>query len=141
LAKIGLAAELAKQAAQAAREEMAASEPQAKAATKPAAAGWSVPVLPVDFQLDAALTRATKQVASHYRNVLATEGLDVGIEPAETKAAATNGADLPQAAAPLQASLREQQTGRLVRSYTAPALLSLFATQQQSNGLVVDGQV
>lgn len=140
MAKIGLAAELAKQAAQAAREEMAASEPQAKA-SKPTAAGWSVPVLPMDFQLDAALNRATQQVASHYRNVLATEGLEVGIEPAETGPKSANGADLPQPGVPLQASLREQQTGRLVRSYTAPALLSLFATQQQSNGLVVDGQV
>lgn len=139
MAKIGLAAELAKQAAQAAREEMAAKD--GPAGTPAAAPGWKVPVLPMDFQLDAALTRATRQVASHYRTVLAQEGLDVGIEAAESADASQNGAELPQAGPPLQAALREQQTGRLVRAYTAPALLSLFATQQQSNGLVVDGQV
>jgi hypothetical protein len=40
-----------------------------------------------------------------------------------------------------QAVLREKVTGRLVREYTTPALLSLFATQQQATGVVVDGQV
>lgn len=141
MAKIGLAAELAKQAAQAAREEISAQETKATEPAKGAPKPWTVPNLPIDFQLEEALTRATRQVANHYRSVLAQEGLDVGIEAAGLPENGQDGADLPQSDLPLQAALREQQTGRLVRAYTAPALLSLFASQQQSNGLVVDGQV
>lgn len=140
MAKIGLAAELAKQAAQAAREEIAAASGTPVAAK--AAVGWSVPVLAQDFQLDPALGRATQQVMGYYRQVLATEGLHVELGRPETK---------PSGAAPvagerqemphLQALLREQGTGRVVRAYTTPALLAMFATQQQVNGVVVDGQV
>ena len=143
MAKIGLAAELAKQAAQAAREEMvAASSGPTK---KVVATGWTVPLLPHDFMLDAAMQRATMQVTGHYRQVLAPQGLQVELEEADTGGPTLNGS---QHVAPerhpevsFHANLREQGTGRLVKAYTAPALLTLFATQQQATGVVVDGQV
>jgi hypothetical protein len=135
LAKIGLAAELAKQAAQAAREEVAASEAVTSGKTAPAK-GWTVPVLPDKFMLDTAMQKATSQVAGHYRNVLAPQGLIVSLEDVAGEA------QMPaQNTVNVQASLREQGTGRLVKAYTPTALLTLFATQQQATGVVVDGQV
>lgn len=138
MAKIGLAAELAKQAAQAAREEVAAlggGEDMTPAAAKTAL--WKVPVLPDAFGLDEAMERATQRVAGHYRQALAPQGVDVGLEVMD----ATSEASLPQEVPHLQASLREQVSGRLIRAYTTPALLTMFATQQQATGIVVDGQV
>lgn len=141
MAKVGLAAELAKQAAQAAREEMAAAQATETGAAKPAkAAPWTVPVLAHGFTLDNALQNATHKVTSHYRTVLAPQGLMVDLEAAPASEAADVAA-VRQADLPLQASLREQQSGRLVKAYTTPALLTLFATQQQATGVVVDGQV
>lgn len=140
MAKIGLAAELAKQAAQAAREEVAAANGEpAKAAAKP---GWTVPKLAHNFALDTAMQRATQQVTGHYRNVLAPQGLNVTLEKTPQPAEMTENVAAGRQPAPdLQASLREQGTGRLVKAYTAPALLTMFATQQQVTGVVVDGQV
>lgn len=135
MAKIGLAAELAKQAAQAAREEMGVAS-SAKAKPKPSA--WQVPQLAQDFMLDTAMQKATLKVTGHYRAVLAPQGLEVALEQTLPSDAA---ADMPQPANELQANLREQGSGRLVKAYTAPALLTLFATQQQATGVVVDGQV
>lgn len=143
-AQVGLAAQLAKQAAQAARDEVAAATgeaPKKAAITK----GWTVPVLPHNFILDNAMERATLKVTGHYRTVLAPQGLRVDLEPAETAVevggvAAGRHPD-EQMQPNLQASLREQGTGRLVKAYTPPALLTLFATQQQATGVVVDGQV
>lgn len=141
MANIGLAAQLAKQAAQAARDEVAAasgsSTPQA-----PAKAAWTVPVLAHNFALDDAVQRAARQVTGHYRHVLAPQGLEVSLERGETPAEATgNVAETRQDAPQIQASLREQGTGRLVKAYTTPAFLTMFATQQQATGVVVDGQV
>jgi hypothetical protein len=144
VAKIGLAAELAKQAAQAAREEMAAAHaedvaPARGAKPKP----WTVPVLAHGFTLDTALESAAMKVTSHYRTVLAPQGLMVDLEQAApaTDSETADVAPVRQAEPQLQASLREQQSGRLVKAYTAPALLALFAVQQQATGVVVDGQV
>lgn len=137
MAKIGLAAELAKQAAQAAREEVAAAE-AATSGKVPVVAkkGWTVPVLSDKFLLDTALENATSKIAGHYRGLLAPQGLVVALEDV----AATP--QMPeQSVASVQASLREQGTGRLVKAYTPTALLTLFATQQQATGVVVDGQV
>ena len=138
MAKIGLAAELAKQAAQAAREEVAALGGGGDTPPTAAKTGqWKVPVLPEAFGLDEAVERATLRVAGHYRQALAPQGVDVGLERAD----ATAEAALPQEMPHLQASLREQVSGRLIRAYTTPALLTMFATQQQATGIVVDGQV
>lgn len=140
MAKIGLAAELAKQAAQAAREEVMAAE----ASTKPKASApkaWTVPQLATDFVLDDAMTRATQRVSGHYRQVLAPQGLMVDLQHAETAAAPEDVAGGRQQGGEIQANLREQDSGRLVKAYTAPALLALFAVQQQATGIVVDGQV
>lgn len=144
MAKIGLAAQLAKQAAQAAREEVAAANGEATSA-KPAGKAWTVPRLAPDFALDHAVRKATLQVTGHYRAVLAPQGLRVDLEHGSTgdadgtasKAVAEERHPLP----PIRANLREQETGRLVKAYTTPALLTLFATQQQATGVVVDGQV
>ncbi len=137
MAKIGLAAELAKQAAQAAREEVAALSGDAPA---PAAAkGWQVPTLAQDFGLDQAVQLAVLRVAGHYQKALAPQGLQVQME--EQGGAANAAAELPQQVPTMQALLREEGSGRLVKAYTTPALLTMFATQQQATGVVVDGQV
>lgn len=144
MAKVGLAAELAKQAAQAAREEMAAAhaEETAPAAKAAPAKPWTVPVLAPRFQLDDAMQNATLKVTNHYRTVLAPQGLMVDLETADVAGSVPSDvAPVRQPEPQLQANLREQQSGRLVKAYTAPALLTLFATQQQATGVVVDGQV
>lgn len=136
MAKIGLAAELAKQAAQAAREEVAALSGEAPvAASSPQR--WTVPVLQQNFGLDEAVERATLRVAGHYRQALAPQGVDVGLE----QVTADGATELPQVVDSLQASLREQVSGRLIKAYTTPALLTMFAAQQHATGIVVDGQV
>lgn len=141
MAKIGLAAELAKQAAQAAREEVAALSGEAPVkASAPAAGQWKVPVLAEGFLLDEAMERATLRVAGHYRQALAPQGVDVGLESVTVSDEAA-AAEMPQDVPHLQASLREQVSGRLIKAYTTPALLTMFAAQQQATGLVVDGQV
>lgn len=129
MAKIGLAAELAKQAAQAARDEMTGGSSPA-AAKQAVPSVWKPSQLPVDFRVDSALARSVTQVAAHYTKILAPEGLGMAVV-----------ADMTQGVPVLQADLKEGGTGRLVRAYTAPDLLSMFATQQRVNGVVVDGQV
>lgn len=138
MAKIGLAAELAKQAAQAARDELAVAEGKAPAKAAAAPKAWTVPQLAQDFMLDNAMEVAAQRVTGHYRQVLQPQGLMVELQPA---AAAADVAEGRQEAGEMQATLREQQSGRLVKAYTAPALLALFAAQQQATGVVVDGQV
>ena len=137
MAKVGLAAELAKQAAQAAREEVAAQSGEAKTSAAPQ--GWRVPQLAQDFGLDQAVHMAAQRVAGHYQQALAPQGLDVQME--QPGSGSGDAANLPQEVPPMQAFLREQGTGRLVKAYTTPALLTMFATQQQATGVVVDGQV
>jgi hypothetical protein len=142
MAKIGLAAELAKQAAQAAREEVAAlsgEAPVAKASAAPTR--WTVPVLEQSFQLDDAMELATLRVAGHYRQALAPQGVDVGLETVSPTIGDEVETDMSQEMPYLQTSLREQVSGRLIKAYTTPALLTMFATQQQATGIVVDGQV
>lgn len=144
MAKIGLAAELAKQAAQAAREEMAIANGEPVAKKTAAEKAWTVPVLAHDFTLDAAMQRATMQVTGHYRTVLAPQGLQVELAEAKPQDRDAEGGDVAgmrHNVPTMQANLREQGSGRLVKAYTAPALLTLFATQQQATGVVVDGQV
>lgn len=142
MAKIGLAAELAKQAAQAAREEVAAQSGEADAKPTLGGKGWTVPVLPDAFMLDEAMDLATRRVAGHYRNVLAHQGLNVDLETADTHTAlGTTVSGEPHQEPLLQAHLREQVSGRLVKAYTTPALLTMYAAQQQATGIVVDGQV
>lgn len=144
--KVGLAAQLAKQAAQAAREEAEAAEGKAKQPVKP---GWQVPSLKQDFQLDKAMNRAVRQVTAHYQKVLNPEGLKVGLEQvpaAPAEGAGKKGGDAvvteaPQAAPELKAILRENGSGKEIQTYTCSDLLTMFATQQQSVGVVVDGQV
>ncbi len=142
MAKIGLAAELAKQAAQAARDELAAAEALTTPNVNVPAKAWTVPKLEQDFMLDHAMQRAAARVTGHYRQVLAPQGLMVELKPAEAVDAVEDDmAGAQQVGNEMQANLREQQSGRLVKAYTAPALLALFATQQQATGIVVDGQV
>lgn len=131
MAKIGLAAELAKQAAQAAREEMSGSAPGGTASSRlKGAEVWRPATLPDDFSVDSALGRAVGQVAAHYSRLLAPEGLGMKVVT-----------DLSQGVLNLKADLTEGSTGRVVKAYTAPDLLSMFAGQQRLNGVVVDGQV
>ncbi len=141
MAKIGLAAELAKQAAQAARDELAVAEGKAPAkAAAPKA--WTVPQLAQDFMLDNAMQQAARRVTGHYRQVLQPQGLMVELQA--NPASGTLPVDVAQGRQPdgeMQATLREQESGRVVKAYTAPALLALFAAQQQATGIVVDGQV
>lgn len=128
MAKIGLAAELAKQAAQAAREEM--GEAPRKGGGKDGPSGWKPASIPADFRVDSALGFAVGQVAAHYRKLLAPEGMEMAVVT-----------DTTQGVPVFQADLRDGGTGRLVKAYTAPDLLAMYASQQKRNGVVVDGQV
>jgi hypothetical protein len=50
-------------------------------------------------------------------------------------------ADKPLPEQPNAVQVQEGKSGRLVRGYSTSAVLGLFATQQQRNGIVVDGQI
>lgn len=133
-AKVGLAAQLAKQAAQAAREEVLAAErgPGGESAVQ-GSKPWVLEALPDNFSLIEALQRATGQVAAHYRQILQPQGLQVQV--------LNDGAAGTQQLPDFVAKVEEHGTGRVVRAYTAPDLLTMFANQQQLNGVVLDGKV
>ncbi|NBV54224.1 MAG: hypothetical protein EBR79_00720 [Proteobacteria bacterium] len=142
MAKIGLAAQLAKQAAQAAREEVLAAEQGSgggagAGGSTGAAKPWVLEAVPDNFSLQEALQRATGQVAAHYRQILQLQGLQVQV----VGEGGRDGAVGPQPVPDFVANVREGETGRVVRAYTAPDLLTMFASQQQLNGVVVDGKV
>jgi hypothetical protein len=128
--KPSLAVDLARQAAAAAKAEVQAEEAASVAATtrwQPAELGH--------FSLHDAVASAVASVSSHLARALHYEGLEVA-------AAAPLPHSLPkEEAATIAVQVQEGVTGRLVRGYSTPAVLSLFASQQQRNGVVVDGQV
>jgi len=125
--KPSLAVDLARQAAAAAMAEVQAEAP-AQATTK----AWQPAKLPQGFALAPALQQAVRQVAGHLGQWLHHEGLEVATTPQP----------LPRSdSTPTAVQVREQGGGRLVRGYSESAVLGLFASQQQRNGVVVDGQV
>ncbi len=125
--KTSLAVDLARQAAAAAKAELQ-PEPTAAAGSF---SRWQPPALPEKFELGRALGQALHQAAGHFARTLRHEGLDVA--PAPQGVEATE-----------QIAVHVKEGGgshRVVRGYSAPALLGLFASQQQRTGVVVDGQV
>jgi hypothetical protein len=134
--KPSLAVDLAKQAAAAAMAEV--QETETKASFQ--ASRWQPAALPQGFALAPALQQAVQQVAGHLGQWLQHEGLAVSM--ATAGGSATGPQPLPtKEAAPTAVRVQEQGNGRLVRGYTESAVLGLFASQQQRNGVVVDGQV
>ena len=133
MAKIGLAAELAKQAAQAARDEVAAQE----APARKAAAGWKVPVLARSFDLDNAVKAALGNAQIVLNRQLEPEGLVVEMQQAVPQTENT----LPSSPEGVVASVREAAGGKTLRGYDTLGLLRLYAAQRQAAGAVVDGQV
>ena len=140
--KPSLALDLARQAAAAAKAEVQAD----MAAADPSPQQWQPAMLQQGFGLDGALQQAIQQVAGHFARALHYEGLEVakvgpmGAQKPQVvpkKMAALNATETPD----LAVQVREGHSGRVVRGYSAPALLGLFASQQQRNGVVVDGQV
>jgi hypothetical protein len=139
MSKISLAAQLAKQASEAALQEARAGyeDPalDANAPVAPAKPGpWKVPELAQDFRLDDALAAASARVTTHYAKALASEGLLVHkreagphTEPDSNPVAATE--------------VREARSGRLLRAYGAPELVTMFAVQRGEMGVVADGIV
>lgn len=133
--KPSLAVDLAKQAAAAAMAEV--QETETKATFQ--ASRWQPAALPAGFTLAPALQQAVAQVAGHLGQWLQHEGLAVRMA---TPSSATGPQPLPtKEASPTAVQVQEQGNGRLVRGYTESAVLGLFASQQQRNGVVVDGQV
>jgi hypothetical protein len=133
--KPSLAVDLAKQAAAAAMAEV--QETETKASFQ--ATRWQPAALPASFALAPALQQAVQQVAGHLGQWLHHEGLAVSMA---TPSSASGPQPLPaKEAAPTAVRVQEQGNGRLVRGYTESAVLGLFASQQQRNGVVVDGQV
>lgn len=127
--------ELAKMAAEAARAEVEETEP------KPTAPQQWRPATLQGFHLQPAMDKAVKQVAGHLARALHHEGLDV-VVPAVTQTPHTPiqaAVSSPEAQNIVQ--VQEGNGGRLVRGYSTPAVLGLFASQQQRNGIVVDGQI
>ncbi len=137
--KPSLAIDLAKQASAAAMAEVQAAE----AAFQPSSTRWQPATLPQGFALAPALQRAVQEVAGHLGQWLQHEGLAV---TTSAGAIPTPAANLPHTAARTGAvaqavQVQEQISGRLVRGYSESAVLGLFASQQQRNGVVIDGQV
>jgi hypothetical protein len=132
-----LAMELARQASAAAKAEMAGEAP-------PAAMGpgrWAPALLTETFQLETALGQAVHNVAGHLKAMLHFEGLDVALPQAQAAGVMHKSHEVPTKQADTVVAVREGVTGRLVRTYTAPVILGLYASQHQKNGIVVDGQV
>lgn len=140
------AVELAKLAAEAAKAEVMESEAEAL----PMAQGPWQPANLQGFKLQPAMQNAVHQVASHLARALRYEGLDVVTSLEAThpladkvaeKAQTPPKADGSAADAPPTVHVQEGTGGRIVRGYSTPAVLGLFASQQQRNGIVVDGQI
>ena len=140
------AIELAKLAAEAAKAEVMESE---AAALPPVQGPWQ-PANLQGFKLQPAMQNALVQVAGHLARALRYEGLDVvtslegdhPLSPKVTEKAQTpQKADISGAEAISTVHVQEGQGGRIVRGYSTPAVLGLFASQQQRNGIVVDGQI
>jgi hypothetical protein len=128
--KLGLAAELAKQAAQAARDELAGAQPAPAAVPR---GGWQVPTLPRGFALDSAVHAALGHATTSLNRQLGPEGLVVQVPQGAAEKLGTP--DAPSA------QVRERDGGKIVRQYDALALLKLYASQRLAGGVVVDGQV
>lgn len=127
MANVSLAAQLAKQAAQAAMAEAGGDVPQPKNEPQ---TGWRVPVLPDRFSLDDALGRAMDMAKGYMNHLMATEGLVVDLQ----QQVGGNASDMV-------ASVRELGTDKVYRAYTGDGLLRLYAAQRQEKGVVVDGSI
>jgi hypothetical protein len=135
MSKISLAAQLAKQASEAALQEARAGHedpppPPGGGLAAPKAGPWKVPELTKDFRLDDALAAASVRVTTHYAKALASEGLLVQRQAAGS--ASSNVA---------ATEVREAGSGRLLRAYGAPELVTMFAVQRGEMGVVADGVV
>lgn len=134
MSKISLAAQLAKQASEAALQEARAGHedplPGAAASALVKPTRWKVPELAKDFRLDEALAAASARVTTHYAKALASEGLLVRKREA--------GPETDPVAA---TEVREAGSGRLLRAYGAPELVTMFAVQRGEMGVVADGVV
>ncbi len=142
-ASSSVAMELAKQAAAAARAELAAEDNEivhAPAAPQAFSGRWTPALLPDQFGVDAALNQALTHVVGHMQHMLRLEGLDVAAT-AVGGGVAQKKQSLPVSSADTRVAVREGVTGRVIRTYTTPAILGLYASQHQRNGIVVDGQV
>jgi hypothetical protein len=131
MSKISLAAQLAKQASEAALQEARAGHedlllPAGGSPVAPKAGSWKVPVLTKNFRLDAALAAASARVTTHYAKALASEGLLVQRQEPSNLAAT---------------EVREAGSGRLLRAYGVPELITMFAVQRGEMGVVADGVV
>lgn len=127
MANVSLAAQLAKQAAQAAMAEAAGETPQPKAE---APSGWKVPVLPEGFRLDDAVNRAMDTAKTYLNHLMETEGLVVDLQQA-----------VGGSTADAVANVRELGTDKVYRAYSGDGLLRLYAVQRQEKGVVVDGSI
>ncbi len=133
MAKIGLAAELAKQAAKAALDEVTAQE----APARKAAGGWKVPVLSRGFDLDSAVKAALGNAQIVLNRQLEPEGLVVEMQQGMPQTETVPDRALNETVA----SVREAAGGKTLRGYDTLGLLRLYAVQRQAAGAVVDGQV
>ena len=135
MSKISLAAQLAKQASDAALQEarVGHEDPSPPSSGNPLVARpgpWKVPELTKDFRLDDALAAASARVTTHYAKALASEGLLV--QQQESGSA-------PSSVAATE--VREAGSGRLLRAYGAPELVTMFAVQRGEMGVLADGVV
>ena len=136
------AIDLARMASEAAKAELL--EAQGPAGLAPLGAArtdgrWQ-PASLNGFQLQPAMAQALQEVVNHLTRALYYEGLSVST-PTVTDIPHTVPKDAASAALPHVVEVNDGQNGRLVRGYSTPAVLSLFANQQQRNGIVVDGQI
>lgn len=123
MAKIGgLAADLARQASEAALAEARAAD----VAPKKVEEGWNLPKLGANFRLQEALDKAVVAAAGHMNDRLQSDGIVLNV---------------PQDAQKTGIEVREKATDRLLKAYDTSAFLRLHAAREKRQGVVVDGQV
>ena len=87
---------------------------------------WTVPTLPLHFNLDQALDTALVAAGSYMNSVLAQDDLVVEMQQNDNK---------------MTGVVTDIVTGKEVSRYGGRQLLKLFAKHYQQTGVVVDGKV
>jgi hypothetical protein len=90
----------------------------------PLPTAWQQPGWQKSFELDAALTTAYREAKSYMNKLLEPDGMAV---------------DLSSQGDDIIGSVREVETGRVLKSYNGLDMLRLYAHNVRPRGLVVDG--
>lgn len=87
---------------------------------------WRVPVLPYNFNLDAAQEKAYQLAARYMNKVLEFDDMQIALEPKEAEIVGT---------------VSDLHTGDVVNRYDGIDVLKLYAKNMKERGIIVDGRV